>query len=323
MKDRRISIAPMMDWTDRHDRYFLRIISPNSWLYTEMVTTGALIHGDYKRFLAFDHFEHPVALQLGGNDPAALAHCAGMGEDFGYDEINLNVGCPSDRVKSGHFGACLMLNPALVAEGVSAMRARVKIPVTIKCRIGVDHQDSYEELSLFIKTIADAGCEIFIIHARKAWLNGLSPKQNREVPPLCYDVVQKIKQDFPHLTIIVNGGIKTLEEIDDHLQHVDGVMIGREAYTNPYFLAEIEKKYFSFNDEDVISRHAVIEKLIPYIQDQIKNNVKLSSITRHILGLFQGQYGARLWRRHLSEQAHKAGADVDVLQSAMQFVNLI
>jgi tRNA-dihydrouridine synthase A len=319
MLDRRISVAPMMDWTDRHDRFFLRLIAPNALLYTEMVTTGALIHGDYKRFLTFDSEEHPVALQLGGSDPKALAHCAKMGEDFGYDEINLNVGCPSDRVKSGHFGACLMLSPATVAEGVAAMSAAVKIPVTVKCRIGVDEQDSYEELTHFIQTVASAGCKVFVIHARKAWLNGLSPKQNREIPPLRYDVVRQIKQDFKHLTIVVNGGIKDLDSVDEHLQFVDGVMIGREAYNNPYFLAEIEKKYYAL-DGGVKSREGVIEAFIPYVTEQLLNNVKLSSMTRHILGLFQGQKGARAWRRHLSENAHKQGAGIDVLIAAMDYL---
>jgi tRNA-dihydrouridine synthase A len=322
MLNRLISVAPMMDWTDRHDRYFLRLIAPHALLYTEMITTGALIHGDYQRFLAFDHAEHPVALQLGGSDPKALAQCAKMGEDFGYDEINLNVGCPSDRVKSGRFGACLMLEPGIVADCVAAMKDAVHLPVTIKCRIGVDEQDSYEELCHFIKTIAARGCEIFIIHARKAWLNGLSPKQNREIPPLRYDVVRQIKKDFPNLTIIVNGGIKVVSEVEEHLQFVDGVMIGREAYSNPYMLAAIEKQLFA-TSEDVSTRHAVIEKLLPYIEEQLKGNVKLANITRHILGLFQGEKGARSWRRYLSENACKKGAGADILKDAMQFVTNI
>jgi tRNA-dihydrouridine synthase A len=321
MLNRLISVAPMMDWTDRHDRYFLRLIAPHALLYTEMITTGALIHGDRQRFLAFDPAEHPVALQLGGSDPKALAECAKMGEDFGYDEINLNVGCPSDRVKSGRFGACLMLEPAIVAECVLAMKQEVRVPVTIKCRIGVDERDSYEELSQFIGTIAQAGCEIFIVHARKAWLNGLSPKQNREIPPLRYDVVRQIKQDFPALTIVVNGGIKTAAEVEEHLQFVDGVMIGREAYSNPYCLAEIEKKLFAA-PENIDTRYAVVEKLLPYIEEQLKGNVKLSNITRHILGLFQGEIGARKWRRYLSENACKSGADGQVLKDAMQVFNL-
>jgi tRNA-dihydrouridine synthase A len=316
--DRRISVAPMMDWTDRHDRYFLRLIAPNVLLYTEMITTGALIYGDYERFLAFDKLEHPVALQLGGSEPAALARCAKMGEDFGYDEINLNVGCPSDRVKSGRFGACLMLKPQLVAECIAAMLAVVKIPVTVKCRIGVDEKDSYEELKYFIETIAAAGCEVFIIHARKAWLNGLSPKQNREIPPLRYDVVREIKKDFPWLTIVVNGGIGDLAQVEEHLKFVDGVMIGREAYTNPYFLAEIEKMIFS-SAEDIVTRHEVIAKLLPYLENQLSKKVKLSSMTRHILGLFQAEPGAKLWRRHLSENAYKNGVGIDVVEAALEF----
>lgn len=306
----------MMDCTDRHDRYFLRLISPNALLYTEMVTTGALIHGDYRRFLAFDSAEHPLALQLGGSEPEKLAQCARMGEDFGYDEINLNVGCPSDRVKSGKFGACLMLSPELVADCVAAMSAAVKIPVTVKCRIGVDDQDSYEQLCAFIQKISQAGCQVFIIHARKAWLNGLSPKENREIPPLRYDVVRQIKQDFPQLSIIINGGIKTVAEIEEHLQSVDGVMIGREAYSNPYFLAEIEKKFFSHTN-DLPAREKIIEQFIPYIEEQLRNQVKLSSITRHVLGLYMGQKGARLWRRTISENAHKPGANASLLKEAL------
>ncbi len=316
--DRRIAVAPMMDWTDRHDRYFLRLIAPHVLLYTEMITTGALIYGDYERFLAFDKLEHPVALQLGGSEPAALATCAKLGEDFGYDEINLNVGCPSDRVKSGRFGACLMLDPALVAECIAAMLAVVKIPVTVKCRIGVDEKDSYEDLKRFIAVVAAAGCEVFIIHARKAWLSGLSPKQNREIPPLKYEVVQAIKKDFPQLTIIVNGGIGELSQVEEHLEHVDGVMIGRAAYTNPYFLAELEKKIFS-SAADVVTRHEVIAKLIPYLENQLEKKVKLSSMTRHILGLFQGEPGAKLWRRHLSENAWKNGVGIDVVETALEF----
>ena len=312
---RRFSVAPMMECTDRHDRYFLRLIAPHVLLYTEMMTTAALIHGDYQRFLKFDALEHPLALQLGGSEPEKLAYCARLGQDFGYDEINLNVGCPSDRVKSGQFGACLMLNPSLVAECVSAMTAVVKIPVTIKCRIGVDDKDCYEELVNFIKIISETGCDIFIIHARKAWLNGLSPKQNRDVPPLRYDIVQKIKKDFPHLTIIVNGGINTLIQIENNLRWTDGVMIGREAYTNPYFLSSIEKKYFL--NKKIRTREEIIELFIPYIEQQLKNHVKLSSITRHILGLFHEQKGARRWRRYLSENAHKHEAGIHIIKEAL------
>src|SRR6185437_10625424 len=244
---------------DRHDRYFLRLISPHALLYTEMVTIGALIHGDAKRFLQFHSIEHPVALQLGGSEPQKLAYCAKLGADFGYDEINLNVGCPSDRVQSGCFGACLMLDPYVVAECVNAMVNVVPIPVTIKCRIGVDHEDSYESLYKFIACIAKAGCKVFIIHARKAWLQGLSPKQNREIPPLRYEVVRQIKQDFPHLTIIINGGIKNIADIQYHLSYVDGVMIGRAAYTNPYLLADIEENYFGILKK---KRHEIVDEFI-------------------------------------------------------------
>lgn len=320
MLNRLISVAPMMDCTDRHDRYFLRLIAPHVLLYSEMITAQALIHGDPQYLLAFDPFEHPVALQLGGNNPSQLAYCAKLGAEFGYDEINLNVGCPSDRVKSGQFGACLMLQPTLVAECVSAMREVVKVPVTVKCRIGVDDHDSYEELQQFIATLSAAGCSVFIIHARKAWLNGLSPKQNREIPPLKYDVVYQIKCDFPNLTIIVNGGIKSCAEIATHLQYTDGVMIGREAYSNPYFLAEIEKQFFNLTDAEIAARHEIIQNYLPYIEQQLANKTKLSHITRHILGLFQGQAGARAWRRHISENAHKPGANVEILQEALLHV---
>ncbi|HEX4045518.1 MAG TPA: tRNA dihydrouridine(20/20a) synthase DusA [Gammaproteobacteria bacterium] len=311
-----IAIAPMMDYTDKHDRYFLRLISPNVRLYTEMITMQALIHGDATRFLAFDPSEHPVALQLGGSDPALLAQCAKMGEAAGYDEINLNVGCPSPRVKSGRFGACLMLEPNLVADCVVSMQAQVKIPVTVKCRIGVDEQDSYERLHAFIQRLAVAGCRTVIIHARKAWLSGLSPKENREIPPLNYGCVWQIKRDFPSLTIIVNGGIKTIADIDAQLPHVDGVMIGRAAYANPYWLAEIQARYFQENN---ISRLEVIQRYIPYIQAQLQKGVKLTAMTRHILGLYQGQRGAALWRRHLSEEAGR-GTGTDVILQALEKV---
>jgi tRNA-dihydrouridine synthase A len=313
--NRLISVAPMMEWTDRHDRYFLRLISPNALLYTEMVTTGALIHGDFKRFLQFHPLEHPLALQLGGSEPEKLAYCAKLGADFGYDEINLNVGCPSDRVQSGRFGACLMLTPQLVAESVNAMVSAVHIPVTVKCRIGVDDEDSYESLCKFIALVAQAGCNVFIIHARKAWLKGLSPKQNREIPPLRYEVVRQIKQDFPHLTIIVNGGIKTINDLQEHLTYVDGVMIGREAYTNPYLLANIEENYFATT---IKTRHEIIEQFISYVELQLQNNIKLSNMTRHILGLFQKQKGGKIWRRYLSENAHKPGAGNDVIRFALK-----
>lgn len=309
------SIAPMMACTDRHDRFFLRLISPHVLLYTEMMTTGMLLHGDFKRFLAFNSAEHPIALQIGGSDPDALKQTAKLGEEFGYDEINLNVGCPSDRVKKGRFGACLMLEPQLVADCVAAMQSQIKIPVSVKCRIGVDDHDSFDKLIDFINMTHEAGCKKFIIHARKAWLNGLSPKQNRMVPPLRYDIVKQVKKVFPNLMIVLNGGIKTLADIDAQLPSVDGIMIGREAYDNPYFLAEIEKKYYP--DTSVSTRFDIIEKLIPYVEEQLKNNIKLSKITRHITGLFHGEKGARYWRQYLSIHACKENAGLDVLRQAL------
>jgi len=313
-----VSVAPMMNCTDRHDRYFLRLIASDVRLYTEMVTTHALMHGDRKYLLTFHPAEKPLALQLGGSDPNALAVCAKMGEDYGYDEINLNVGCPSDRVHSGQFGACLMLKPQHVAECIFKMQEQVRIPVTIKCRIGVDHQDSYDSLYQFVECIAAAGCKIFIIHARKAWLSGLSPKQNREIPPLRYDVVWQLKQDFPDRTIIVNGGITTLAQIEEQLTHVDGVMLGRAAYSNPYWLSEIQANYFK--NKNISTRLEIIQQFIPYISQQIDNGVRLNSITRHLLGLFRGQSGASAWRRYLSEHAHQPGAGAAVLEKALLFV---
>lgn len=317
MLNRKICVAPMMDWTDQYDRYFLRLVAPHVFLYTEMVTTGALIHGDAHRFLNFHPCEHPVALQIGGSDPNALAHCAKLAEKYGYDEINLNVGCPSSRVQSGKFGACLMKVPGLVAECILAMKRVVTIPVTIKCRIGVDQDDSYEFLHHFIEKNAAAGCQVFIIHARKAWLNGLSPKQNREIPPLQYNIVHKIKKDFPELNIIINGGMTSLGQVQTHLQHVDGVMIGREAYTNPYFLAEIEREIFNTS---IKSRSEIIEQFIPYVEKKLQEGVRLASMTRHILGLYQGEKGARMWRRYLSENANKNGAGIEVITEALNRV---
>lgn len=311
---RLVSIAPMMDWTDCHDRYFLRLISPHVLLYTEMITANALIHGDYKKLLKFDKREHPVALQLGGSCPQDLARAAQLGEAFGYDEINLNVGCPSSRVKQGRFGACLMLQPELVAECVAALSAAVALPVTVKCRIGVDDADSYAELCHFVKCVSAAGCQVFIIHARKAWLHGLSPKQNRDIPPLRYDIVQQIKQDFPHLSVVLNGGIKTIDVVQEQLQFFDGVMIGREAYSNPYFLAEIERIVFS---GVVKERETIAEEFIAYIEEQLKLGTRLSAMTRHILGLFQGQPGARTWRRTLSERVHYKDAGAEIVRMAL------
>lgn len=315
----RFSIAPMLDWTDRHCRYFHRLLTKQTLLYTEMVTTGAILFGkgDY---LLFSEQEHPVALQLGGSDPEALATCAKLAEQRGYDEINLNVGCPSDRVQNGRFGACLMAEAALVADCVKAMRDVVTIPVTVKTRIGIDEQDSYEFLCDFVQTVSDkGGCDTFIIHARKAWLSGLSPKENREIPPLDYPRVYQLKQDFSHLTMAINGGIKTLEEAKAHLESVDGVMMGREAYQNPSLLARVDRELFDAS-ASVPDSIAVIESLYPYIETQLKQGVYLGHITRHILGLFQGVKGARQWRRYLSENAHKPGANVDVVKRALERV---
>lgn len=312
----RFCIAPMLDWTDRHCRYFHRLISKHAFLYTEMVTTGALIHGDHHHFLQFNAAEHPIAFQLGGSNPRELAICAKMIEDYGYNEVNLNVGCPSDRVQNGRFGACLMAEPELVAECVAAMSQVVSIPVTVKSRIGIDDRDSYEELVNFIATIADAGCLTFIIHARKAWLSGLSPKQNRDIPPLRYDVVYQIKKDFPGLEIILNGGITTLDQCDTTLQQVDGVMVGREAYHNPYLLAEVDRRFYG-ESADLRSRDIIFHLLIPYIQQQLEQGVRLNSISRHILGLYHGEQGARNWRRYLSENVCKPGADIKVLLDAL------
>lgn len=317
---RLVSVAPMMDWTDRHDRFFLRLISKDVLLYTEMITAHALYHGDVPYLLGYDAAEHPLALQLGGSDPVMLANAAKMGEDYQYDEINLNVGCPSPRVSSGAFGACLMLTPERVADCIAAMKNAVSLPVTVKCRIGVDDQDDYESLHRFISLIASAGCDAFIIHARKAWLSGLSPKENREIPPLRYDVVHQVKKDFPSLTIILNGGLQTVEDIRAQLPFVDGVMVGRAAYSNPYLLADVQKSFFI--GEEPPSRHEIIHRLIPYISEQCKNKVRLSAISRHILGLFMGQRGASAWRRYISQHAYTANAGVEVIEQALALIQL-
>ena len=310
----------MLDWTDRYCRFFHRLISQHALLYTEMVTTGALIHGDHHRFLQFDVVENPVAFQLGGSHPQDLASCAKMVEDYGYAEVNLNVGCPSDRVQNGRFGACLMADPALVAECVAAMIQAVAIPVTVKSRIGIDDLDSYEELVHFVATISDAGCKTFIVHARKAWLSGLSPKQNRDVPPLRYDLVYQLKKDFPKLEIIINGGITSLEQAEEMLSQVDGVMVGREVYHNPYLLADVDRRFYGAVN-DGFSRQAIVALLIPYVQEQLKADVRLNSITRHILGLFHGEPGARGWRRYISENVSKSGADEQVILEALKFTD--
>ncbi|MGR5527038.1 tRNA dihydrouridine(20/20a) synthase DusA [Vibrio maritimus] len=315
-KSGRFSVAPMLDWTDRHCRYFHRLLSSQTLLYTEMVTTGAIIHGKGD-FLAYNEEEHPVALQLGGSNPADLATCAKLAAERGYDEVNLNVGCPSDRVQNGRFGACLMAEPDLVAECVAAMREVADIPVTVKTRIGIDDQDSYEFLTKFVSTVSEkGGVDQFTIHARKAWLSGLSPKENREIPPLDYPRAYQIKKDFPHLNVAVNGGVKTLEESLEHLQHLDGVMIGREAYQNPYILAQIDQLIFGL-DTPVKKRKQVVEEMYPYIERQLSNGSYLGHISRHMIGLFQAMPGARQWRRYISENAHKKGAGIEVLETAL------
>lgn len=303
MINRRISIAPMMAYTDRHFRMLVRSLSRHTLLYTEMVTTGELLHGDAQGALRYHPEEHPLALQLGGSDPQDLQQCARMGEDFGYDEINLNVGCPSDRVQSGQFGACLMKQPELVAECVVAMMDVVDIPVTIKTRIGVDDLDSDENLAHFVRQTASAGCRVFIIHARKAWLKGLSPKENREVPPLCYDVVYRLKQDFPELAIVLNGGIKTVSDIKVHLDWVDGVMLGREAYANPMLMAEFDGMIFPNAEADfsIVDPQRVLTHYLPYVAKQVACGEKPRHLIRHLNGLYRGKPGARRWRRHLNE----------------------
>lgn len=313
----KFSVAPMLDWTDRHCRYFHRILTKQSLLYTEMVTTGAILFGkgDY---LTFNAEEHPVSLQLGGSDPVSLAKCAKLAEQRGYDEINLNVGCPSDRVQNGMFGACLMGNATLVADCIKAMQDAVTIPVTVKHRIGIDQQDSYEFVCHFIETIMPY-CQTFIVHARKAWLSGLSPKENREVPPLDYERVYQLKRDYPELVIAINGGITSLEQIKIHLQHVDGVMVGREAYQNPMLLSEIDKQIFA-KDHAITNPISAIEQLFPYIEVELAKGTQLNHIMRHTLGIFNGKKGAKQWRRYLSENAHKKGAGLEVVEKALSFI---
>ena len=316
---RRFSVAPMMDWTDRHCRFFLRLMSKHALLYTEMVTTGALLHGDAERFLRHDDTEHPLALQLGGSTPADLAACARLAQAAGYDEVNLNVGCPSDRVQNNMIGACLMAHPALVAECVKAMRDAVSIPVTVKHRIGINGRDSYAQLCDFVGTVRDAGCESFTVHARIAILEGLSPKENRDIPPLRYDVVAQLKADFPELEIVLNGGIKTLEECHAHLQVFDGVMLGREAYHNSYLLAEVDQQLFG-STEPIITRAQVLEQLRPYIAAHIAAGGSMHHITRHILGLGQGFPGARRFRQLLSADIHKAKDPLALLDQAAELL---
>jgi tRNA-dihydrouridine synthase A len=314
---RKFSVAPMMDWTDSPCRVLHRCLTRNALLYTEMVTADAVLHGDRARLLGFEAFEHPLALQLGGSDPAKLAEASRIAADFGYDEVNLNVGCPSDRVQSGRFGACLMREPALVAECVAAMRAAVKLPITVKCRIGVDDQDPEQALRALIDTCADAGVTVFAVHARKAWLEGLSPKENRDVPPLDYELVYRVKRERPNLTILVNGGIETLEQCEDHLRHVDGVMLGRAAYRNPILLAQVDARFFGGAPTDL---DAAIETYTEHVARQLANGTRLHTLIKPMLGLYNGRPGARLFRRHLSENAPRHDAGISVLREALDFV---
>ncbi|MBF7074978.1 tRNA dihydrouridine(20/20a) synthase DusA [Glaciecola sp. MH2013] len=312
--DHQFSVAPMLDWTDKHCRYFLRLLSKNTVLYTEMVTTGAIIYGkgDY---LSYNDEEHPVVLQLGGSDAKAMAHCAAIAEERGYDEVNINVGCPSDRVKNGSFGACLMAMPETVAECVEAMQSAVNIPVSVKCRIGIDDMDDYEGLSTFVKTVEQAGCDNFTVHARKAWLKGLSPKENRDVPPLNYQRVYDLKKEFSQLNISINGGITSLEQTQEHLEHVDGVMMGREVYSNPYILSKVDSLIYG-TQHPQISREQVVLQMNEYIKAQVEQGARVWHVARHVLGLFQAQTGGRIWRRYLSQNGTKRDVSPNLLLEA-------
>jgi tRNA-dihydrouridine synthase A len=317
--DRRIAVAPMMDYTDRHCRYLLRLVSPRVLLYTEMVTAQALAHGDVERLLGFDPAEHPVALQLGGSDPGLLAHAARLGAARGYDEINLNVGCPSDRVQSGRFGACLMAEPALVADCVRAMReaVQVQVPVTVKCRIGIDDQDDYAFLERFVATVREAGVDTFIVHARKAFLQGLSPKENREVPPLRYEVPLQLKQEHPDLVVVLNGGLKTVAQVRDWLPRFDGVMLGRQAYHEPYLLAELQREFVD-PGAAMPTRESIVAHYADYVERMLAEGHRLPLMLRHIHGLYAGFPGARSWRRFLSEQGARPGAGAAVLRASLR-----
>jgi len=317
--NRRFCVAPMLDWSDRHQRMLMRIMSKHSLVYTEMVTTGALIHGDAQRYLKYDQAEHPVALQLGGSDPKAMALCAKMAEDVGYDEVNINVGCPSDRVQNGSFGACLMAEPELVAENYAAMQDVVDIPVTVKNRLAIDDMEEEETLRRFLAIVSAAGCKTFIVHARKAWLKGLSPKQNRDVPPLNYELVYQMKREFPDVEIIINGGVDSIDACKTHLSHVDGVMMGREAYHNPYIMTHIDAQLYAENHSQK-SRMDVLDAYKEYMQKQMSEGVYLKSMSRHLLGLFTGEVGAKAWRRYISENAHKEGAGIEVIETAAAFI---
>ncbi len=307
-------VAPMLDWTDRHFRFFVRLITHHTLLYSEMITTQAILHGDRRRLLEFNPKEKPLALQLGGSCPRSLGECAAIAQQWGYDEVNLNVGCPSNRVQKGRFGACLMKEPQLVADCIAAMRARTQLPVTVKCRLGVDDRDSYEQLAEFVQTVSSAGCQTFIVHARKAWLSGLSPKDNRTIPPLRHDWVFQLKKDFPSLTLILNGGVTGLSEAQSLLPAVDGVMIGRAAYQNPYLLSRADLLFFQDN-HPLPSREQVLESYMPYVEARLNEGVRLHNMLRHLSGLYHGQPGARLWRRHLTEQANQPGAGAEVLKT--------
>ena len=319
LQEKIFAVAPMMDWTDRHCRFFHRILTRRAGLYTEMVTTGALIHGLRARLLAFDPQEHPVALQIGGSEPADLAACARMAEDAGFDEVNLNIGCPSERVQKGAFGACLMREPDLVGDCVASMRAAVKIPVTVKCRIGVDDQEPRDALFGFVDRVARAGCETFVVHARKAWLKGLSPKDNREVPPLDYQLVYDLKRARPGLMIVINGGVLSVAEARAHLGHVDGVMMGRAAYQSPWVLAGVDAAIFG-DAGAIMTRAEALERFKPYVARELAKGAPLNAMTKHVLGLFNGLPGARAFRRHLSENAVKPGASVRVIDEALALV---
>ena len=318
--NRRFCIAPMMDYTDRHNRFFLRLFSPYILLYTEMITAAAIIHGDRKRLLGYDQAEHPVAIQLGGSDPEMLYSAAKVCTEYGYDEINLNCGCPSDRVQSGSFGACLMADPVLVAECVSALRSASHVPVTLKHRTGIDQQEDYAVFHEFARVQIDAGVDALIVHARNAWLQGLSPKQNREIPPLKYDWVYRLKDDFPQTEIIINGGIKTLDSALQHLSKVDGVMLGREPCQNPFMLQAVNKTIFNLANEELPTRISIMHRLYPYMERQLEQGIPLSRMIRHLVGLYRGGPGARQWRRYLTEHGNKRNATMDVFYQAEKLI---
>ena len=320
LKGSRLSTAPMMDWSDRHCRAFWRVLTKESLLYTEMVTANAVIHGHREHLIGYKDVEHPVALQLGGSDPQALAEAAKIAQDYGYDEVNINCGCPSDRVKSGFFGACLMAEPELVARGVEAMRNAVDIPVTVKNRIGIDDQEDYPSLLNFTDIVSRGGAQHFIVHARKAWLQGLSPKENREIPPLRYELVHQLKAERPDLDIAINGGITDLNQAAEQLELVDGVMLGRAAYQDPWVLRDVDERFFGHQPSELKSRHDVLKAYFPYVEEQLGLGMKLHYMTRHIIGLFNGQPGGKRFRRHISEQAYKDNAGLEVLEAAMALV---